>query len=187
MEPAQRRTLDRIFKPGAMALFGGIGSPGTFGYLQALSQIRYGYKGHLYPISTKGGEIAGHRIYKSLEDVEGPVDLASISVPAKAVPEILRDCLKHGVVGAQVLSSGFAEIGDDQGNALQTEIIQIAQKGLKIVGPNCFGIHCPRGGITLLPGSNFAKESGSVAFISADNEFRSNSDRQFLSLVERFE
>jgi acyl-CoA synthetase (NDP forming) len=166
MELEERRQLDRIFNPRAMALFGGIGSPGAFGYLTALSQIRYGYKGHLYPISAKGGEIAGHRVYKSLDEVEGPVDLASISVPAKAVPDILRDCLKHGVAGAQVHSSGFAETGDHQGNALQAEIIQIAQEGLKIVGPNCFGIHCPRGGITLLPGSNFAKEPGSAAFIS---------------------
>jgi hypothetical protein len=41
MEPAQRRVLDRLFNPRAMALFGGIGSPGSFGYLTALSQIRY--------------------------------------------------------------------------------------------------------------------------------------------------
>ncbi|MCK4852217.1 MAG: hypothetical protein KAS86_03795, partial [Candidatus Omnitrophica bacterium] len=32
--------------------------------------------------------------------------------------------------------------------------------------PNCFGIHCPRGGITLLPGLGFSKEPGPVAMIS---------------------
>ena len=166
MEMKERRQLDRIFNPRGMALFGGISKPGAFGYFIALSQIRYGYRGNLYPISSKGGEIAGRRIYKSLDEIDGPVDLASISVPAKVVPDILRDCLKHGVAGAQVHSSGFAETGDSQGIALQEEMVQIAQKGLRIVGPNCFGIHCPRGGITLLPGSNFAKKPGSVAFIS---------------------
>ncbi len=166
MEIEERRQLDRIFNPRGMALFGGISNPGAFGYLVALSQIRYGYRGNLYPISSKGGEIAGRRIYRSLDEVDGPVDLASISVPAKAVPGILRDCLKHGVAGAQVHSSGFAELGDSEGIALQEEVIQIAQKGLRIVGPNCFGIHCPRGGITLLPGYDFPKEPGSVAFIS---------------------
>jgi acyl-CoA synthetase (NDP forming) len=174
MELEQRRILDRIFNPKGLALFGGISNPGAFGYLIALSQIRYGYQGGLYPISSKGGEIAGRRIYKSLKEVEGPVDLASISVPAKAVAPILRDCLKHGLAGAQVHSSGFAELGDSEGIALQQEIIQIAQKGLRIVGPNCFGIHCPRGGITLLPGSDFARESGTVAFISQSGGVATN-------------
>jgi acyl-CoA synthetase (NDP forming) len=34
------------------------------------------------------------------------------------------------------------------------------------VGPNCFGIHCPKGGITLLPGSGFSKEPGPFAMVS---------------------
>ena len=174
MELEKRRILDRIFNPRGMALFGGIGTPGAFGYLIALSNIRYGYKGALYPISPKGGEIAGQRIYKSLDEVKGPVDLASISVPAGAVPAVLRDCLKHGVAGVQVHSSGFAEIGTREGIALQEEIIRIAQQGLRIVGPNCFGIHCPRGGITLLPGSDFATEPGTVAFISQSGGVATN-------------
>ncbi|MBW2409908.1 MAG: CoA-binding protein, partial [Deltaproteobacteria bacterium] len=174
MEPEKRHTLDRIFNPRGMALFGGIGTPGAFGYLIALSNIRYGYKGALYPISPKGGEIAGHRIYKSLDEVDGPVDLASVSVPARAVPAVLRDCLKHGVAGVQVHSSGFAEVGTREGIALQEEIIQIADQGLRIVGPNCFGIHCPRGGITLLPGSDFAQEPGTVAFISQSGGVATN-------------
>lgn len=174
MNPEKRQILDRIFNPRGIALFGGIGTPGAFGYLIALSNIRYGYEGELYPISPKGGEIAGQRIYKSLDDVDGPVDLASISVPAKAVPAILQDCLKHGVAGAQIHSSGFAEMGTREGFALQEKIIRIGQQGLRIVGPNCFGIHCPRGGITLLPGSDFAKEPGTVAFISQSGGVATN-------------
>ena len=166
MQLDDKRKLDRIFNPRGMALFGGVTTPGSFGYLIALSQLRYGYRGALYPISSKGGEIAGRRIYRSLEEVDGPVDLASISVPAKAVAGILRDCLKHGVAGAQVHSSGFAELGNNEGIALEEEITQIAAEGLRIIGPNCFGIHCPRGGITLLPGSGFSREAGAVAFVS---------------------
>jgi acyl-CoA synthetase (NDP forming) len=166
MDLEKRRVLDRIFNPRGMALFGGIGTPGAFGYLIALSQIRYGFEGALYPISPKGGQIAGQRIYKRLDDVEGPVDLASISVPAKAVGAVLQDCLKHGVAGVQIHTSGFAEMGDREGIARQDEIVEIARKGVRVVGPNCFGIHCPRGGITLLPGSGFARQPGTVAFIS---------------------
>ena len=69
MDRTSKDQLDRMFNPRGLAFFGGIASPGAFGNLIALSQIHYGYKGNLYPISPKGGEIAGHKIYKSLEDL----------------------------------------------------------------------------------------------------------------------
>lgn len=166
MENKRKDQLDRMFNPRGLAFFGGIASPGAFGNLIALSQIHYGYKGSLYPISPKGGEIAGHKIYKNLDAVEGPVDLACVSVPARAVPEVLQDCLDHGVNGVQVHSSGFAETGKEEDIELQREIVRIARQGLRIVGPNCFGLHSPKGGITVLPGSDFSKEPGSVALIS---------------------
>ena len=166
MEKRERESLDRMFNPRGLAFFGGISTPGAFGNLIALSQISYGFKGKLYPISPKGGEVAGNRVYKSLAEVDGPVDLGCVSVPAKAVPDVLRDCLKHGVNGVQVHSSGFAETGKTEGLELQAEIAAIARRGLKVVGPNCFGLHSPKGGITVLPGSDFSREPGPVALIS---------------------
>ena len=166
MEKTKKDQLDRMFNPRGLAFFGGIASPMAFGHLIALSQIRYGYKGNLYPISPKGGEIAGHKIFKSLDEVQGPIDLACVSVPARAVPEVLQDCLNHGVNGVQVHSSGFAETGKREGVELQKKLDQIAREGLRIVGPNCFGLHCPKGGITLLPGSDFSKAPGPVALVS---------------------
>ena len=166
MVAINKESLDRMFNPRGLAFFGGIASPGAFGNLIALSQIRYGYTGSLYPISPKGGEIAGHKIYKRLDEVQGPIDLACVSVPARAVPEVLKACLEHGVNGVQVHSSGFAETGMNEGIELQKEIVRIARQGLRIVGPNCFGLHSPKGGITLLPGSDFSKKPGPVALIS---------------------
>lgn len=155
-----------MFNPRGVALFGGISTPASFGQLILVSQLRYGFKGKLYPISKKGGETAGVKIYERLSQVDGPVDLASISVPAKAVPGILLDCLNHDVAGVQIHSSGFAETGEREGVALEAEIVRIAAKGIRVVGPNCFGIHTPRGGITLLPGFDFSREPGPVAMIS---------------------
>ena len=166
MTQKKNNLLDRLFSPRGIAVFGGISRPGAFGNLIALSLIRYGYPGKLYPISSKGGELNGHAIYKSIEAVDGPVDLASISVPAKFVPDILRSCLQQGVAGAQIHSSGFAEMGSSEGIALQKEVAAIAREGIRVVGPNCFGIHSPRGGITLLPGADFSKTPGSVALLS---------------------
>jgi len=165
MKSEEKQKLDRIFSPRGMAVFGGVKTNGSFGQLNLLTQMSYGYKGKLYPIHPKGGEVAGLRVYRNLNEVEGPVDLASISVPAKVVPQVLRDCLENGVTGAEIHTSGFEETGELEGIALQEEINQIAKQGIRIVGPNCFGIYCPRGGITIMPGAEFSKESGPVAMI----------------------
>ena len=166
MKPEARQQLDQIFNPRGIALFGGVSGGVSFGHFQILSQILYGYGGRIYPISQTGGELSGHKIYKNLDEVDGPVDLASISVPARAVPDVLRDCLKHGVTGAQIHSSGFSETGEREGIALEEEIARIAARGIRVVGPNCFGIHSPKGGITVLPGFRFSKTPGPVAMIS---------------------
>jgi acyl-CoA synthetase (NDP forming) len=103
---------------------------------------------------------------KSLSEADSPVDLASISVPAPAVPEVLLDCIKHNVAGAQIHTSGFAETGEPEGIELQKKIVETARGKIRIVGPNCFGIHCPAGGITLLPGFDFSPDPGPCAMIS---------------------
>jgi acyl-CoA synthetase (NDP forming) len=162
----KQEKLDRLFNPRGLALFGGAGTEGSFGHRTVQSQILYGYKGNLYPISKKGGEISGFKVYKKLSDVDGPVDLAMLSLPARAVPGILRQCLAHGVAGVQIHSSGFSEVGTKEGKKLEAELVEIAAQGLRIVGPNCFGIHCPRGGFTILPGFRLSKVPGSLALIS---------------------
>jgi len=115
-----------MFTPRGFALFGGIGTPGSFGQFILLSHIRYGYQGCLYPISPKGGEIAGLKVYKKLRDVKGPVDLASISVPARAVPGVLRDCLAQTVAGDRMHSYDFSKTAES-GN-LETEVIKIKEQ-----------------------------------------------------------
>lgn len=161
-----REKLDRMFSPRGLAVFGGVSKPGSFGNSIVMSLITYGYKGKLYPISPNGGEVCGLKVFRSLDDIDGPVDLASISVPAKAVPDVLEDCLRHDVAGAEIHTSGFAETGESEGIELQNKISDISRKGLRVIGPNCFGLHSPAGGITLLPGFDFSKEPGNVAMIS---------------------
>jgi len=166
MDDQERQVMDRMFSPRGMAIIGGVGGVGSFGYNIVVSHLLYGYGGNLYPVSSKGGELAGLRVYRNLQEVPGPIDLASIAVPAPAVPAVLRDCLNHGIPGVQIHTSGFAETGEAEGKALQEEVRKIAAQGIRVVGPNCFGLHCPKGGITLLPGFDYSKKPGPVAMIS---------------------
>jgi len=158
--------FDRIFHPEHVAIVGvsakGFGFGG--GILMSLRQI--GFEGTIYPVNARGGEIAGMKIYKSVEEIPERIDFAVIAVPAGAVPDALDACREKGAAGAEVLSAGFSELGTPEGIALEKEIREAAARGIRVVGPNCFGIYCPRSGLTLLPGPDLSRESGNVAFLA---------------------
>jgi acyl-CoA synthetase (NDP forming) len=158
--------LRPIFYPRTLAVVGVSRDKAKFGsvFLRALQ--KFGFPGEIYPVHPEGGEILGLKAYVSVRDIPGPVDMAAIMVPAPLVPSVLEDCLAKGVPAAEVFTSGFSETGDERGAALEREITRLARRGIRIVGPNCFGVYCPGGGLTLLPGGRFPSESGPVAFIS---------------------
>jgi len=157
---------EKIFHPQKLAIVGvseegaGFGS-GMFNVLQAM-----GFEGEIFPVNPKGGKFSGIDIYKRVEDIPVKLDFAIICVTAKAVPDVLEACRKKGAAGAEILSAGFSELGTAEGVELENKIRQIVAKGIRVVGPNCFGIYCPRSGLTLLPGPDLSRRSGSVAFLS---------------------
>ena len=105
-----------------------------------VTNLTLGYKGPIYPVNPKYSEVSGLKCYPKISDIEGPLDLALIFVPAKAVPQVLEDCITKGVRGAIVQSGGFAEVGLE-GKALQDQCLEIARKGrLRLWGPNCMGL-----------------------------------------------
>jgi acyl-CoA synthetase (NDP forming)/GNAT superfamily N-acetyltransferase len=88
--------------------------------------------------AVAGELIAGEPTYRRLADVPWTPDLAVIAVPASAVAGVLEECGAAGVRGAVVISSGFAETGNADG---QRELVRIAHRhGIRLIGPNCLGV-----------------------------------------------
>jgi acyl-CoA synthetase (NDP forming) len=158
--------LERIFNPKRLAVIGV--SAGSMGYGSRTIEtlLHFGYPGEIFPVNPKGGTISGLKIYPTLEEIPAEIDLAVIAVPASSVPEALEACRQKGIAGAEILSAGFKELATPEGIALETEIKRISKKGIRVVGPNCFGIYCPAGGLTILPGLDFSRQSGPVAFLA---------------------
>ncbi|MEW6187065.1 MAG: CoA-binding protein, partial [Thermodesulfobacteriota bacterium] len=161
-----KKQLDRIFHPRRLAVIGVSGDSVGFGSRTILTLQQFGFNGEIFPVNPKGGTIAGLSIYKTIEEIPGDLDLAIIAVPAPYVPSALEACRQKGVVGAEILSAGFKELATPQGLELEKQIKDIVKKGIRVVGPNCFGIYCPAGGLTILPGPEFPQESGPVAFLA---------------------
>jgi len=131
--------MDFFFNPKGIAVVGAT-PESNHGGNNLVANLALGFKGPVYPVNPKHREILGLKCYPRVCDIEGPLDLALIFIPAQAVPQALEDCVKREVRGAIVESGGFAEVGPE-GKALQNQCVEIARKGrLRIWGPNCTGL-----------------------------------------------
>jgi acetyl coenzyme A synthetase (ADP forming)-like protein len=133
------RQMNRIMKPKSVAVIGASAENGKIGNSVMKNLINGGYKGEIYPIHPKADEIMGKKVYKSVKDVPGEVDIAVFAIPANFVAAALVECGEKKVVGAILIPSGYAETGNIKG---QEEIQAIGQKyGIRLMGPNIYGFY----------------------------------------------
>ncbi len=176
--------LDSLFYPRSIAVVGATNHSFFGQYPKVLRE--FGFKGKLFAVNTKGDEVFGLKVYRSVTDIPEEVEAAAIIVPARFVPQVLEECLAKGIKAAQIFSSGFAETGEEEARAAERRLSEIAARGIRAIGPNCFGIYCPGGGLTLLPGGDFPTESGPVAFLSQSGGHAVEIGRQALGRGLRF-
>jgi len=74
-----------LFEPQSIAVIGASLDTSKIGYKVLENIILGGYKGAVYPINPRGGEMLGHPAFKDLEDINAAIDLACIVIPAKFV------------------------------------------------------------------------------------------------------
>jgi acyl-CoA synthetase (NDP forming)/GNAT superfamily N-acetyltransferase len=141
---AEARSVQRLLAPGSVAVIGAGRTPGGVGR-SVLNNLRDGgFTGGLYAVNRAFAdgqkELDGIPAHRSVRDIAEPVDLAVVAVPADHVPEVVAECGEHGVQGLVVLSAGYAESGPD-GRERQRELVRQARSyGMRIIGPNAFGI-----------------------------------------------
>jgi acyl-CoA synthetase (NDP forming) len=174
-----------IFRPRSHAVVGASADVTKFGgrFLRVL--LTFGYPGKLYPVNPHETDILGIKTFLHVTDIPEPVEFATITTPAPTVPTILEECLAKGIKAVQILSSGFREAGPE-GQRLEEQITDTAARGIRVIGPNCFGVYSPAGGLTILPGEELPKESGTVAFMSQSGGYAIRGANSASSLGIRF-
>jgi acetyltransferase len=131
--------MDRFMNPRSVAVIGASEDRRKGGYA-LVSNLKEKFPERLYPVNPAASEICGLPVFKSVEDLPEPVDLAVIFIPAAAVPEVMDACGKKGIARIMIQSAGFAEAGD-QGTALQEACVELAKKyRMRVWGPNCMGV-----------------------------------------------
>jgi acetate---CoA ligase (ADP-forming) len=156
--------LQPLFSPRSIAVIGASGTPGKWGNDMVVRPLQSAFRGPIYPINPKAGEIEGLPAWANVRDVPHPVDMAIITIPAPMVPAAVRDCAEKGVKAMVLISAGFAETGP-AGKALQDEVLGIAKSaGIRFMGPNGMGIWTS--GVRLNTAFDFMPQPGGISFIS---------------------
>ncbi len=125
------------------------------------------FGGRVFPINPKRASVLGQTAFPQLADVPAQIDLAVIATPAATVPGIIGECVEAKVAGAVIISAGFKETGA-AGAALQAQIRQrIADKKIRIIGPNCVGVMSPLTGLNATFATGMMCPAGSVSSVRA--------------------
>lgn len=160
--------LDVLFKPKSVAVIGASRTPGKIGYA-ILDSIKRSFSGKIYPINPEASEIMGLTAYPSVLKVEEPIDLAVIAVKAEKVKDIILECKRKKIKAAIVISSGFSEIGNKEGELE----LEKAGKDIRILGPNCLGVFAPKEmDMLFMPHERLKRPGvGGIGFISQSGAF----------------
>ena len=136
MNPAK---LQPLLAPRSIAVIGASESPDSWAPEIHRSLEHLGFDGEIYPINPKYDEVWGRPCLTSPLELPKGVDLAVVVVPARIAVRMVDECGAAGVRGVMVVSSGFAEAGEE-GRELQARLrdTALAHK-LPVLGPNVEG------------------------------------------------
>jgi acyl-CoA synthetase (NDP forming)/GNAT superfamily N-acetyltransferase len=134
---ADAASLRHIFAAESVAVVGASRRPESVGRAILHNLVTSGYTGQVYAVNPHASELEGVPCLPSLAALPGPVDVAVVAVPRPAVLDVAEECGKRGVKALVVITSGLDR-------ADKTSLLACCrQHGMRLVGPNCFGVAVP--------------------------------------------
>lgn len=133
--------MDLFFNARSVALIGASPEIGKVGNSVLESLVKHDYKGKVFPVNAKGyPEIMGIKAYKSLDEINEPIDIVIVTVDLKYVPDLLKSSGKKGIHNMVIISGGGKELGGERAD-IEQQIKELSnQLKIRIIGPNCIGI-----------------------------------------------
>ena len=129
-------SLRPLLQPRSVAVVGASRHRGTVGQAILNSIVTSGFTGPVYAVNPHAEAVDGVPCVSSADDLPEQVELAVIAVPPSAVPEVAAQCGRNGVRGLVVMTSIQGAAG--------AELLAVCRRyGMRLVGPNCFGVIVP--------------------------------------------
>lgn len=117
-------------------------------------------------VNPKYDTVMGRPAVASLKDIAGPIDAVYCVTGASVAVGVVEEAATLDVGGVVLVSSGYAEVGDD-GVDLQRRLAKAAHSaGMAVVGPNGLGyVNVPRH-VSLTIASDHKRRPGGVSVVS---------------------
>jgi acyl-CoA synthetase (NDP forming)/GNAT superfamily N-acetyltransferase len=163
-------SLRPVFAPESVVVIGAGRRPGGVGRSVIDNIAAGGYRGRLYAVNPHASQIGGVPSFPGVSQLPEAPDLAVIAVPPPGVVGIAQACGALGVRGLVVLTAGL----DTRQSA---DLLAACRRhGMRLVGPNCFGIAVPSTGLDATfsatspePGvAGLVMQSGGLGFAMVD-------------------
>lgn len=165
MLPSMRRRLASLLRPRSVALIGATDRSG-FSRTAHENLVSFGHGERVHLVNRRGARAHGRDTLTSCAQIGETADIAFLMVPQEGMRAALADAAAAGIRNAAVLSSGFADAGED-GRRAQEELVEFAESlGVLLLGPNHLGFaniveQIPVTAIPALP-----RTAGPVALVS---------------------
>lgn len=172
--------LVSLFVPKNVAFIGASENSkmGTMYYMRGFEASIW--KDKFYPVNPNEEKVLDWKAYPSVKDIPVPIESAYIAVKAQIVPKIVKECVEKGVKWINIFTSGFSEMGTEEGNRLSEELINYTEgTETRLVGPNCLGPFYAKFGMLL----DYARE-GSIADPPGKVSFMSQSGGHLANLID---
>ena len=175
------KSLSKFFEPKSVAVIGASGTPHKPGNDVIRNILANEYKGKLYLVNPKGGEIHGIKVHRSIQELPKGIDLAIIILPAEGNMLALKNCVDQGIEYFVLAAGGFSEV-DEKGKTIQEEITRfIAETGIRVLGPNTSGHTSTPHNFTssFFPLGKIPK--GSISYINQTGNFATHTMRYIIT------
>jgi len=133
-------SLAAALNPASIAIIGASDNPHKVGGRPLLYLQRYGYRGAIYPINPGRASVQGMRAFARLAETPQAPELAIIAIAGNEAVAAVEACAARGVKVAVVMTSGFAETGEEGARAQAHMAAAARATGMRLIGPNCQGL-----------------------------------------------
>lgn len=156
-----------LLNPRNVVIVGASDKPGNWPQRVWRNLKRYEFAGAVYPLNPARSIVWDTRCYPSFAELPEPPDHVVLLIPARFVATALREAAHAGARSATVMTSGFGESTEAEGQALADDLKQaIDETGLAVSGPNCLGNFNTRARLFTMPDDRPHRfEDGPVAVL----------------------
>jgi acyl-CoA synthetase (NDP forming)/GNAT superfamily N-acetyltransferase len=140
-QSANVASLRPVLQPASVVVIGASRRLGTVGRTVLENIKSGGYAGRLYAVNPNTQEISGVACFPDVASLPEPPDLALLAVPPAEVAGTAAACGRLGVRGLVVYAAAI----DAPASA---DLLAVCRSyGMRLIGPNCFGIAVPSIGL----------------------------------------